>query len=212
MTREAAEKKLNISIDKLPIVPLEEMLGPIPEISRGIKEEVYRKLVKPSGACRYAAPPGSNWKGPNDGDLFFFAITPVLFDIVFTFGLQAKFYRAEAIDEESQEREGMNLIKFREERYGLVIEAKQDNTWSGLKQLLLGMKDVAEHSGPVREVYYGFTTTGVAWRMVDYDGKDFRISTEMDLVFDGMAENKDKWLKDCSVVVDCLHFGFTKSL
>ena len=76
----------------------------------------------------------------------------------------------------------------------------------------MSMKDVEKHSGPVRKVYYGFTTNGSAWRMVDYDGKSFRVSTEMDLIFDRMAENEDKWFKDYSKVIDCLHFAFTRSL
>ena len=130
LTRELAETYLNISIDKLPIVPIEEMLGPIPKISKALKTMVYKKLVDPFVADeRYSPPPGFSWKVHSRGDLVSFAILPVLSSIANTFELQVGFYRTQAIDQEFQELEGMNLIQFLEERYILVIEAKQDNTY-----------------------------------------------------------------------------------
>ena len=212
MTQAEAETKLNISIDKLPTISLEEMLGSIPKVSSSLKCLVYEKIVGSSTLKYPTGLPESGWVTPKAGDLVLFAIMPVLSDIICTFELKAAMYRAQTMDKEFQELEGTTLIKLAEERHALIIEAKQNNTLSGLKQLLLGMKDVVEHSGPARKVYYGYTTTGAAWRMVDYDGKDFRISPEMHLVFDGLAENKDKWLKDYSKVIDCLHFGLSRSL
>jgi len=48
---------------------------------------------------------------------------------------------------------------------------------------------------------YGFVTTGDYWQMPKYDGIRFQMTRNMTALFEGM---KALWMKDCSVVVDCI--------
>jgi len=64
------------------------------------------------------------------------------------------------------------------------------------------MKDA--RGGNQGGIIYGFVTTGGQWRMVKYDGKSFSKTEIMMLVFDTMGEERERWLNDCSVVIDCL--------
>lgn len=51
---------------------------------------------------------------------------------------------------------------------------------------------------------YGFTTTGDCWRMVIYDGSKFEVTEDFKVVLPSMAEDKERWLKGYSVLVDCI--------
>jgi len=61
----------------------------------------------------------------------------------------------------------------------------------------------------MRSDVYGLVTTGVYWRMVKYDGKMFVMSDIFELVFNTMARNKERWMKNCSGLIDCLLFVLT---
>lgn len=58
------------------------------------------------------------------------------------------------------------------------------------------MKDMRDNNGG--GIVYGFLT------MVTYDGS-FQISERMVLIFDTMHKDKEKWLKDNPILVDCLN-------
>ena len=38
--------------------------------------------------------------------------------------------------------------------------------------------------------------------MLSHDGTSFRTSPEIDCVFDGVDQDKEKWMKGCSILVD----------
>lgn len=71
-----------------------------------------------------------------------------------------------------------------------------------MKQCLLVMKDMRDNNSG-GEVY-GFVTTGVSWRRISYDGT-FQTTNKMDLIFGTTDEEKELWIKDYSVLVDCMH-------
>lgn len=50
-------------------------------------------------------------------------------------------------------------------------------------------------------------TTGVHWGMLKYDGKLFVKTNIMKVVFDTMAEDEDKWIKNCSCLIDYMLFA-----
>lgn len=64
------------------------------------------------------------------------------------------------------------------------------------------MKDMRDNNdgGTV----YGFITMGDDWRMATCDGS-FQISGRMGLIFDTMHNDKEKWLKNNYILVDCLN-------
>lgn len=71
-----------------------------------------------------------------------------------------------------------------------------------MKQCLLAMKDAKDNNGG-GEVY-GFVTTGDTWRMLKYD-REFQMTNKIDVLFDTMSEEKDRWMKDYSILVDCIY-------
>lgn len=43
--------------------------------------------------------------------------------------------------------------------------------------------------------------------MLEYDGTSFRKTNIMIVVFDSMDDEKEKWLKENSILVDCIQFA-----
>ena len=97
-------------------------------------------------------------------------------------------------------------IALAEDKVVLVIEAKRIFTGQAMKQIMLSLKDARDNqAGTV----YGFVTTGQHWKMLSYDGASFLTTREFMAVFEGMEEEKESWMKECSVVVDCLVVALT---
>jgi len=50
-------------------------------------------------------------------------------------------------------------------------------------------------------------TTRVVWRMLRYDASDgsLLVSNRFDAVFDTMWRERDGWIRDFSVIVDCVY-------
>lgn len=51
---------------------------------------------------------------------------------------------------------------------------------------------------------YGFFTTGETWRMLKYDGI-FQMGGEMGALFNTMDNDKERWMKSYSILVDCIY-------
>jgi len=54
-------------------------------------------------------------------------------------------------------------------------------------------------------VVFGFITTGESWRMLKYDGTSFQVTEKFDAVFETMREDPERWMRDYSIVVDCVY-------
>ena len=94
----------------------------------------------------------------------------------------------------------VDVIGVDKEEYIFVVEAKRTSMPLALKQCLLSMMDAQLHNqgGKV----YGFITTGEDWRMIEYDGRQFRKSEKVNILFGNMGSEKDRWMETCSVFVD----------
>ena len=53
-------------------------------------------------------------------------------------------------------------------------------------------------------IVYGFTTAGDTWWILSYDGASFQVSEEMDVI-ETMGNDKKRWVRDCSLLVDCVY-------
>jgi len=73
------------------------------------------------------------------------------------------------------------------------------------KGCLLAMKDMREYNG--QGMVYGFVTTGADWRMLSYDGTNFRMSHKFHTMFDGMQADKIQWMKNYSILIECMLFA-----
>jgi len=96
----------------------------------------------------------------------------------------------------------VDRISVGEERFVLIIEGKEGTTGEALKQCLLLLQDARDQNGG--GAVYGFITTGVFWQMLRYDGK-FQMTNTMEVLFYSMEEEKGRWMKENSVVVDCMY-------
>ena len=100
----------------------------------------------------------------------------------------------------------MDCISLSEKNFVLIVEAKKVSLGEARKQCFLFMRDMQENNGG--GTIYGFITTGDSWRMVSYDGT-FKITEKMELLFDTMDEDKQRWMEDYSVLVDCLNVALS---
>jgi len=111
-----------------------------------------------------------------------------------------------AVDGETggyQEFVVMDIIGIKEEKFVIVVEAKASCIGLALKQCLLALKDMLVNNGG--GLVYGFVTTGEFWRMVRYDGTSFTLTNVFMVLFNTMRDEKDRWMSECSVLVDCLN-------
>ena len=108
----------------------------------------------------------------------------------------------------------IDIISVTTDKIVLVVEAKRDNMDKCLTQCLLAMKDAYDNNQKYNESQnititrsvYGFTTEGIHWRLVIYDGNSFRMSDEIKTMAPDMAQERDSWMKECSVIVDVLYY------
>jgi len=72
-----------------------------------------------------------------------------------------------------------------------------------MRQCLLAMNDMrANNNGG--EIY-GFVTTG---QMSKYDGELFKMTRTRRYLMGWMDEDKESWMKEDSVVVDCIYVHY----
>ena len=91
-----------------------------------------------------------------------------------------------------------------EKKYVLIAEAKRESLGAAVGQCLLSMKDMGDsnHGGVVN----GSITTGHTWRVLSYDGASFQVSERLFAMFESMGEDKERWTKDYSLLVDCMRY------
>ena len=76
-------------------------------------------------------------------------------------------------------------------------------------QCALSMRDARDRNG-MGDVF-GFVTTRPMWRMLRFDdGKKFTMSCQFVFLFDGMKEQRKKWMEQNSELVRCLWVALTR--
>ncbi|KAI5839539.1 hypothetical protein DFP73DRAFT_587459 [Morchella snyderi] len=212
MTIPEAEQRLGISL-QLRAIPVHRMLERAKPAAGGdailkTKQRVYDAIVDYLEMEGYPTEANPDFKEANISDLVLYIIGPILTDFRRTTGRKIRLAREKEIASTDSETGGyeefvmMDLISVTEKRYILVIEGKKRSLGEAMKQCLLAMKDMRDNNGG-GEVY-GFVTTGESWRMISYDGT-FQMTNKMDVIFDTMDEEKELWMKDYSILVDCMY-------
>ncbi|KAJ3220931.1 hypothetical protein HK099_003890 [Clydaea vesicula] len=90
------------------------------------------------------------------------------------------------------------------DRYILIIEAKTTSLINCLKQCILALKDCYDNNNDGKQVF-GLLTTGIAWQIVIYTDEEINISEEIPSAFPLMSHDKDRWIKNYSMIVDCIY-------
>jgi hypothetical protein len=222
MTKAEADKKLGFRIGSLinTAISPKNMLSKLSQIAdentiKATKEKVFRNIVDYLEVEGYPSESRSDFKEANISDLVYATMVPILADFKRQTRFAVHFQRKEkeivSVDSETGGTEEfvlMDLISMANDKFVFIVEAKRSSVGEAMKQLLLAMKDARDinDGGAV----YGFTTSGDIWQMVSYNGESFEITEQFFSLFPLMREEKERWLKDYSVLVDCVYVALSK--
>lgn len=219
-TIQEAQERLGITLDSLDhdAIPVETMLeqcmslGAIESGRNELKREIYKRIVQLLNAQGYPTKGDPEFGVANTADLFCSILYPLVSHIQRKTGRNVRLLRDKEVFSEESEMGGgeeylaIALILVDGEKLVLVIGAKECFVEEAMKQCLLTMKDMRDRNG-VGEVY-GIVMTGETWQMVSYDGA-FQMARKMDVLFDGMDRDAELWMKEYSVLVDCICTGLS---
>lgn len=210
MTQADADKRLGFRAEELKAVSVARMLAEAKHKPGGdgiskTKEKVYGDIVQYLDTEGYPTEGNSDFNEANVSDLVLYIIGPILSSFRRKTGRNVRLRREKEIISVGGKEEFVvvDLVAVAEEQFVLMVEGKRSSLGQAERQCLLSMKDMGDNNGG-GEVY-GFTTTGESWRMFKYDGVSFLKTEKMDAVFDTMDEDKERWMKDYSVLVDCMY-------
>jgi hypothetical protein len=214
VTAAKAQERLGFRFQSLKGIPVATMLGGVDHIleSNDTKDEVYKEITRYLRVEGFPTEADPEFKESNINHLVYATISPILDDFIRMTGRKNLQLRSEkeivSTDGETGGTEEfvMDLISVTEENFVLIVEAKRSSIGKAMKQCLLAMKDARDSNGGEGKMY-GFVTTGESWQMVEYDGKLFRKTETMVVLFDSMNENKERWMKDYSALVDCMNMA-----
>lgn len=99
-----------------------------------------------------------------------------------------------------------DIISIGQKKYVTIIEGKKVSLDEARKQCFLAMRDMRDSYGG--GTVYGFITMGDSWRMISFNG-EFKIAEKIELLFDSMAKDKNRWITDYSILIDCLHVALS---
>jgi hypothetical protein len=217
MTIQEAEHRLGFRFGSLRPKPVEDMLANAKHNLEGLdkdiiintKEKVYSRIVEYLEVEGYPTEANPDFKEANISDLVYSIISPIIRNLMRMAGRKIHLKREKeivSIENEIGEMEEyvvvMDRIYVTEEKFVLVVGGMGDSAGEAFKLCLLSLKDMRDNNGG-GEVY-GFVTTGDTWQMLRNDGTSFQISDNMHVLFGAMGENQEKWVKDYSVLVDCV--------
>ena len=181
------------------------------------KEEVYARIVEYLEFEGYPSNDSLDFKKTNVHDLVLCMIGPILANFGKETGRIIRLQRDKGLmltDSQMCGYEGYEFIMvdkiFMVDKISrkkgnpnvLIIEAKPSSHGEAMRECLLTMSDMWNNHG--KGEIYGFVTTGDVWGMVRYDGSTFQMSNLFTVLFYTMGKEKERWMKESSIVVDCI--------
>lgn len=172
------------------------------------KEKVYGDILQYLDTEGYPIDVDSDFNEANVSDLVLYIVGPILSSFKRKTGRDVFLRREKETISTKEEFVVVDLVSVAEEKFVLIVKVKGSSLGLLERQCLLAIKDMGDNNGG-GEVY-GFITTGESWRMFKYDGVSFWKTERMDAVFDTMDEDKEKWMKDYSILVDCIYVALSR--
>ncbi|KAA8898902.1 hypothetical protein FN846DRAFT_194803 [Sphaerosporella brunnea] len=178
-----------------------------------VKEKVYDLILDHLEIEGYPTEADPDFKEANVNDLVHYIIGPIISDFKRKTGRKVFLLREKEMVSTNGETGGyeeflvVDMISVMEEKVVLVIEAKSSSLGEAMKQCLLAMKDMRDNN--VEGMVYGFVTTGESWRMLSYDGTSFALTEKIEVLFEGMHGDKERWMGEYSVIVDCMNVALS---
>lgn len=220
MTIPQAQERLGFRIRTIKTVSVDEMLADNKDmfgedrldIILKTKQRIYDNVVDYVLIEGYPTEGDPDFKEGNINDLVYSIINPIVASFIRMTGRTSIQLRREkeiiSVDGETggtEEFVMVDLVSVTEEKFVFIVEAKRSSLGLAMKQCLLSMKDAWDNNGG--GILYGFVTTGESWQMIRYDGISFKITEKMDVLFGTMGENQQRWIKEYSILVDCMYMA-----
>jgi len=215
MSFSQAEQRLGFRFESLRGILVDEMLGNAndgksPNAILTTKETVYDRIVEYLRIEGYPTEADPDFTLSNVNDLVYTTVGPILNDYIQTGRVTVQLQRKKVIvstdgEEDTEEFVVLDLVSVQDQTCILIVEAMESSLGQAMKQCLLAMKDMWDSNGEGK--VYGFVTTGEQWQMLEYDGASFRKTDKMFLMFGSMRREKQEWLKENSIAVDCINFA-----
>jgi len=183
-----------------------------PDVILKLKRKIYQDLVHYIRAEGYPTEANVDFKEANINDIVAFTIIPVVSQFICETKRKLRLSREKEITSKDSSTSGMeefvvmDYISYDEMKYVLVAEAKKASLGEARKQCFLSLKDMRDCNGG--GTVYGFITMGDSWRMVSFDG-EFKLSQKIELLFETMDEEEERWMADYSILVDCLNVALS---
>jgi len=217
MTGAQANQRLGVRIESLKGIPVEEMLARAPYSREGLeetKEKVYDHILEYIQILGYPTEADPEFKESNVNHLVYASISPILRNFIRTTGRGSIHLRTEkeiiSVDPETGGAEEFVLVDWisvTDEQFIFVVEGKGGSVGKAMRQCLLAMKDMRDNNAGGK--VYGFVTTGETWQMLEYDGEVFQKTNSFSVLFDSMDREKERWMKEGAVLVDCINFALS---
>jgi hypothetical protein len=207
------QERLGFRMEKLKAISVAKRLAEAKyepgggDISK-IKGKVYGNIMQYLDTEGYPMEGISDFNEANVSDLVYTIISPILSSFRRKTGRDVRLRREKeiiSVDGETGGKEEfvvVDLIGEAEEPFVLMVKGNRSSLGQAMKQCFLAMKDMKVRNGRGR--VYSFVTTGESWRMLSYD-EIFRMTDKMEVLFDTMGGAKERWMKDYSVLVDCMY-------
>ena len=220
-----AEKGLGVVMETLDneAIPVNKMLASagytIDENNEEIKKTkklVYKAILQYLDLEGYPTETNPDYSEINVSDLVLYILDPIVSYFKRRYprvGRNIRLRRAKEIisDGEVSDRSEfvmMDLVSVTERYYVMVIETKKSMVGEAMGRCLLSMKNMRDSNGAGK--VYGFVTTGESWQMLGYDGVSFQVTDKFDATFRSMRSHEEVWMKQYSVVVNCLEMALLK--
>ncbi|RPA94616.1 hypothetical protein L873DRAFT_1415496 [Choiromyces venosus 120613-1] len=207
--RFAEFEKHDISVSQMLAESKPEIEGLRKDQVQETKDKVFHGIVDFIEAEGYPTQSDEDFKEANINDLVFTILVPIIAAFRRNTGRKLLLQREKQITAVDLETGGyeefvmVDLIGVENQKFVFLVEAKRSSLGEAKRQCLLAMKDIGENNGV--GVVYGFVTTGEQWQMIRYDGTVFTQTRRFLALFGDMGQEKETWMKESSIIVDCIH-------
>jgi len=196
-----------------------ESTGLSDEQIKKTKEKVFDNIVECIEVKGYPTESNKNFNETSVPDVVLFTILPIL--TAFRYEVRRNIYLQrdrEIIAEDKkmggfQEFVGIDIVGPGQRKFVFIIEATNSLVGQAKRKCLLALKDIGDNN--CGGIVYGFVTTAEQWQVIRYDGTTFTQSHHFQVMFQGMKDRRDIWMKEGAVIVDCINMvlrsgGFAK--
>jgi len=217
MSIDEAEVKLGVTLTPIG-VPINKMIRERSVLLQKdtvleIKNKVYEGLVNYLNVAGYPTEACKDFNTLNINDIVAFTIYPILALFKRKTSRRLHLSREKEISTMGPYTIAMEdfvvceCISVGKKNYVAMVDVKKVSLGEARKQCFLAMKDMRDSNGG--GIVYGFITNGDSWRMISFNG-EFEISEKIELIFDSMAQDKNRWMKDYSILIDCLNVALSE--